>query len=231
MKKIISAIIATSLVFCLTTATFANTASQDFKVTTNGDVTLNVQPDVAYISLGITTTGDTTVKASEQNSKNTQKVLTALSENGVKDDEVVTEYYSVYPNYDYTKEVPKVVGYTVNHTLKVTVKDINKVGEILDLGLNNGANNNSGVTFDVLNKDVYYAKALNEALTKAITKGNALASAVGVTNPNVVSINENSSYYSPVTYLANESMKSSDSTQIKNNTVSIYASVNVTLGK
>ncbi len=233
MKKIITAILATSLVFCFATQAFANTASNDFTVSTTGEVTLKVAPDVAYINLGVETNNTSSSKASEENAKITNNLISVLKENGIADNDIKTQYYSVYPRYNYKEDsTQEIIGYTVSHSLSVTVRNLDNVGDILDIAIKNGANNNSGVSFDVENKDAYYQKALTEALNKAISKGNTLALTVGVTNPSVKSISENSSYSSPVMYASDTAAKGIErGTQIQSNDVSIYASVNVVLGQ
>ncbi len=253
MKKLISATLALALTLSLTTNIFAapTTAvttsaqvpvlisapiiatSSDFAIATNGSVSLNVAPDIAYINLGIYNVGKTSQAATQENAKLVKDLKDALKKAGVAESDIKTQYYSTYPQYDYSKEVATISGYTVDHTLNVTVRDIAKTNEILDLAIENGANSSYGVTFDVENKEAHYEKALNEAIQIAVKKGNFIASTVGVANPKVSNITENGAYYASVydrTLTAtDESAKVG--TDIQTNNVTISASVIVNFTK
>lgn len=234
MKRIVTAILATTLIFTLTTATFASESSSDFTVQTTGDVTLSVDPDIAYINLGVSTFGKTSKDATAENTKITENLINSLVDTGIAKEDIQTQYYGVYPNYNFSETgVESISGYNVSHDLRVTVRDITRVPEILELSVENGATNNSGVTFDVENKDKYYEQALTQALNKAIYKGNALAKSVGVDSTNVISIKENNTYYSPISYGSSEisTKDARSSVPIQNGQVTIYASVDVVIGE
>lgn len=232
MKKILSLILATTLAFTFSTSVFAQ--SYDTEITSSGDATISVAPDIAYLSLGVVTEDKSSQKASEQNKATVTKLISALENYGIKSTDIETQYYNVFPNYNYSdKGNTSIVGYNVTHQIKVTVRDINDVGEILDLAIENGSNVNTGIAFDVENKDSLYEQALIMAIDKAVSKGNKMANAIGVTGAKVTKVNENSSYSYGTTQTIEA--KSSDSvasaTPISAGNVSVYASVTVILGK
>ncbi len=245
MKKLLSFALSLGLIASFSTSVFAYGADQtgiattsapvtsnDFTVYTNGDVSISVAPDIAYLSLGIVTETATSASATEENAKITNQVLNALYDAGIDKKDIQTQYYNIYPMYNYADDYQSISGYNVSHGLIVTVRDISKVGEILDIAIANGVNTTSGVTFDIENKDEYYTQALLQAVDVAIDKGNAIAASVGVTNPQVASIAESSVYYQPVTYTTNDiAAKTEQSTTIQSSNVTVYASVSVAMTK
>ncbi len=251
MKKLITSILSLSLVFSLSTTIFAQdtkttatpvlisapvtSVADGFQITTAGDISLSVAPDIAYINVGVYTLEATSQTASKENARISNELIAKLKAAGIADKDITTQYYSIYPQYDYSSETPKITGYGVDNSFKITIRDIDKTGEILDLAIESGATSTSGVTFDVANKEPYYAKALNDAVQIAIKKGTYIANTVGVADPKIVSIHENSVYYQPSTYDANfvvsKEMASDSATTIQNNNVTVYASVSVTLSK
>lgn len=258
MKKLVSAILSTAMALSFATTAFAADVTEvavqpeavttmvsspfDFQnytnISVNGDATISVAPDVAYIDFGVSSIANTSKEASELNKKNVAKFFKALKDFGIAEKDIQTSYYSVYPNYKYNENdgSSTITGYTVNHSIKVTVRDIEKVGEVIDLGVDNGVDINSGVTFDVENKDKYYEEALMIAIDKAVAKGEKMAKKVGVSKVRVSSIGESSSSYSPYYYgtpqYANvEYDKAFATTEVKPGNISIYASVYVSLEK
>ncbi len=246
MKKFLSLTLSLALVASFSTSVFASSvdvvtttttpavdADNDyFSIYTNGDVSINVTPDIAYLSLGILTEDTTSTVATEKNAQTTTQVISALEDAGINSSDIQTQYYNIYPTYDYSDNYQKINGYSVSHGLNVTVRDITKIGEILDIAIENGVNTTTGITFDIQDKDQYYTEALLQAVDVAIQKGNAIASSVGVTDPKVMSIAESSVYYQPVTYSAdNVGMKADIASPIQSSSVTIYASAAVAMGK
>ena len=130
--------------------------------TVSGEGKVTVTPDVAIFNLGMTTQKNS-VKLAQAEANTVVNALTkAVKEFGVKDTDIKTTNYSVYPNYDY----PKISGYTVNINLMVTVRDIDRVNDILDKAASLGVNSVGNIQFTV---DEQKLKELNkEARLKAI---------------------------------------------------------------
>lgn len=155
-----------------------NVSSENF-VTVNGQGIVYAKPDVAYVSVGVETERKTAKEAAEENAKIMDQIVKALQKLGIKEEDLETVEYSVYPVYFYPeKEPPVVVGYKVRNmfNIKITKKtqdgklDTKFVGEVLDATTSNGANIVSGITFDILDKNELKLKAIALAMEDAKKK-------------------------------------------------------------
>jgi uncharacterized protein YggE len=117
--------------------------------------------------------------------------MAAVKEHGVEERDIQTAYFSVYPEMDYREGGSgEVVGYRASSSLNVTVRDITKVGDILDQATAAGANNISGVSFTVDDSDPIEDQARQEAIDDAYRRANDLARLMGVSLGDVISISE-----------------------------------------
>lgn len=138
------------------------TKSTTFDVSGEGKVT--VTPDVASVSVGIRSQGQTVKSAQEQINSVINKVSEAVKGLDIDKKDIRTTNYSIYPDYDYSGSSQKIKGYTALTTLSVKIRDIDKVNSVIDAATANGANEVSGVSFEVDDKE----KAENEAREKAV---------------------------------------------------------------
>lgn len=201
-KKVVF-LVTLILAVCLIASTvFAAEASGAITVTGTGSI--KVKPDIATINIGVTTDDADAGKAQETNSAEMNKVLKALKDNGVEDKDVQTSYFSIYPKYDYSYMVmsvtePTVSGYTVTNSVNVTVRDISKVGEILNAAISAGGNYGGNVSFSISDDSKYYAVALDLAIKNAKSKADVIAKSIGVSIEKPSSVTE-SGYYRPISY-------------------------------
>lgn len=168
---------------CGTVPTPAANPNQPVRqMSVNGTGEIYVIPDIAYINIGVHTKSETVTDALSQNNGQAQAVVSALGELGVDAKDIQTTAFNVYPQQEYgpSGELLRTV-YAVDNTVYVTVRDLSKLGQILDAVVRSGANNINGISFDVKDK----AKALTEARQKAIDDAKAqaeeIAKASGVT--------------------------------------------------
>ncbi|WP_333860911.1 SIMPL domain-containing protein [Clostridium sp.] len=169
-------------------------AAETKTINVTGDGEVNVVPDIAHLSLGVTTEDSTVDKAQKNNSVAMNKVVEAVKAAGVAAEDIKTSNYSINPKYNYNEETgtSTIIGYTVDSTLNVTVKNIDSVGNIIDIAVANGANNSNGVTFGVSNYEKYYNKALANAIVNAKAKAQAIADALDVKLSTLTTVTENS---------------------------------------
>ena len=110
-------------------------------------------------------------------------------------EDIVTENLSVSPMYDYQYgklgESQTVIGYQVENRLRVTVRDVNQVGAVMDAGVAAGANEAFGITFLSSNEADAADQALRAAVAEGQRKAELMAEACGKTLGNLVSVNEN----------------------------------------
>lgn len=168
-----------------------------FIVTGTGKVT--VTPDIAKVGLGIEESGASLKTV--QNSVNTKlNTLTGdLKSLGINEKDIKTTNYNVYPEYNYETRPPKINGYRVNTNLVVTVRDFDKVNEVLERATGKGANVVGNISFEV--NDDTEKKLMNEARKKAVDeakeKASGLAQAAGITLGRIINVFESGGFETP----------------------------------
>ena len=170
-------------------------------VNSRGEVT--VLPDVGYIQLGIETKDPDVKKAENANSKIMDDIMEALKKFDIKDDDIKTVSFNIYPQYeDYNDEKP--TTYAVYNTVEVTVKKLEDMSGIIDAAIDAGANRTNSIRFDVLDRESSYNEALKNAVENARARAEVLAAAAGLEIVGVVTVSENSSspqyYYADAMY-------------------------------
>jgi hypothetical protein len=168
-----------------------------------GERTINVagigvaegKPDRAIVSLSVVTREDTAVKAYQLNAEKMNSVIAALKEAGIPEDLMETTGYSLNPVWRYPRgEEPVIIGYECRNSLKVTLEDLDRVGEIIDKGVNAGANQVSSVSFTLSKeaREKLKLEALSLAVKDAKAKAETIAEAAGVTlvGPTSISLSE-----------------------------------------
>lgn len=142
------------------------------KITVNGSGTITLAPDVAYINIGINTKDKIASIAQDANKKDMNNVIAALKKAGVKAENISTENYSIYKQFDYEKDI-KIEYVNVNNTVKVKVKDLDSIGNLIDVSADAGANSINSIRFEVEDTSLAYNDALRLAMKDA--KGKAIA--------------------------------------------------------
>ena len=159
-------------------------------VTGTGKVTLT--PDIAYISIGVHTQNASAKDAVAENNSQAQAVITAIKGSGVAEKDIQTTNFSIYPQQQYDNEgKPTGIIYMVDNTVYVTVRDLSKLGSLLDSSVSSGANNISSIQFDVADKTEALSQARQAAVNDARKQADELTKATNVGLDAVQSI----SYY------------------------------------
>jgi len=181
-----------SKVFAADSSAAAGVSARTINVSGDGEVTLT--PDIAYLYLGVMTDKPTAMEAQTANSIAINNVINAIKNEGIKDEDIKTINYSISPKYEYDKNTgnSKIVGYTVSNTLNVTVKDMNKVGQIINKAVENGANISNSISFGISNYEKYYNMALLNALLNAQGKVQTISNFLNIKLGAPIKITENS---------------------------------------
>lgn len=150
-------------------------------------------PDIAYITIGVNTQRDNAAQAVEENKAQTNAVIQAIRDAGVEDKDIRTNNFSIWsnPQYDEFGQLSGKVNYVVDNTVNVTVRDIDKLGDLLDAAISAGANSIYSIQFDVEDKTEAQNEARAQAVEKAKTEAAELAEASGLTLGSI----QNVSYY------------------------------------
>lgn len=206
-------------------------AEEKRTINVSGQAKVSASPDIAYINLGVITEDKDAKAAQKANAAAMDKVIAAIRTTGVKDDDIKTVNYSINPKYDYNKNsgVSTIVGYSVNNSVSVTVRDLTKTGNIIDAAADSGVNVSSNISFDLSDYEQYYNDALKNAVLAAKTKAGTVAAALGVTLKAPVTVSEGGGY-SPLRNYATYDMKADlagASTPIQPGSLEITANVSI----
>jgi uncharacterized protein YggE len=147
--------------------------------------TVNAKPDIAHISTGVVSEGETARQALDENTAAMSKVVAELKAKGVEPKDIQTTDFSVHPRYKHEKEgaPPVIVGYRVVNSVRITVRKIKTLGVILDKVVTLGSNQIGGI-------ESLQDEARRRAMQKALAKAKLYAEAAGAKVGQVLTITE-----------------------------------------
>lgn len=158
-----------------------------------------VAPDIAEISLGIQTGRQSSAtEAMRRLSDGMNKVTDAVKKSGIEDKDIRTENFYLNPVYDWTDkgQIPR--GFEASQSLRVKIRDLDKVSEVLTAATNAGANQAGSVTFTVDEPEEKRSEAREEAIEQAKEKAQKLAADLGMRLGKIKGFDEGGSYGGPV---------------------------------
>jgi uncharacterized protein YggE len=161
-----------------------------------GDGRLLTQPDVAYVSLGVEANGATFTETQATASTQMQAVINTLVGLGISHDDIHTSRLTASPVYD-QRNNNALTGYRATNSVQVTLRDLDRVGAIVDAVTAAGANRVDSVTFAIENIDAPKNQARAQAMQNARAKADQLASLAGVRVVGVKSIEESDASATP----------------------------------
>jgi len=159
-------------------------------LTVHGHSELKVKPDVAYVTLSVTTQTREQADAVSTNASRSVNLIAALKKAGLTSADIQTLSYTVEPQYDYNTSPPTGVGYQVSNTFQVTVHDLTRVGIILDTASRQGSTQAGDVRFDVADQSKYQGEALVAAVADAKSRADLMAGAAGVSLGRLVALSD-----------------------------------------
>lgn len=173
---------------------------RSFSVSAEGKIV--AVPDVAQFTFGVKTEGGLNIAdLQKENTEKVNKAIEFVKANGVEAKDIKTTNYSLNPRYQYyscprpeTGATPcppaEIVGYTINQTVSVKIRDFAKIGDILSGVIENGANEVSSLSFAIDDQTLIQDQARNEAIAKAKTRAVSVAKAGGFRLGRLLSIEE-----------------------------------------
>jgi uncharacterized protein len=166
-------------------------ADSEIRTAGSGEVTLS--PQRAVLSIGITTRAATAAEASSHNARVTNTVLDTLVRAGFRRDSLQTVAFGVGPNYDYDSG-HKLVDYEATATIRAKVRDLARIGRVIDQALAAGATDISNVIYESDSLEIGRRQALAQALGKARDDARALAVAAGGALGRLLDVNATDAY-------------------------------------
>ncbi len=150
-------------------------------VTVTGTGMVTLTPDIAYIYIGVHTQNASASQAVSDNNTQAQAVIAAIKGFNVDDKDIKTTNFSITPQQQYDNN-GKLTGviYMVDNTVYVTVRDLTKLGDLLDSAVKAGANSIGSIQFDLADKTQALTQARQEAVKNARAQADELTAATGV---------------------------------------------------
>jgi hypothetical protein len=192
-------------------------------VQVTGEGRAAIAPDMAVVSLSVTRMAETAEAALAANNEAMRAVLDALKQDGIAERDIQTSDFSIFPRYSQPdpvrpqseNEMPKITGYQVSNGLTVRVRDLSKLGVLLDRSVKLGINQGGQISFTNADPKGAVEEARKNAVADAMAKAKTLAEAAGRTLGPITSISESSQRPEPMPLMRSMAMaKEADSVPI-----------------
>lgn len=164
-------------------------------ISVNGSGEVQHEPDMAEINVGVVTEAESAAMAVQSNNQKMAQLLQALRQHGLDEKDIQTSNFQISPQRQHEPErrqPPRITGYQVTNQVHITVRDLPKLGEILDAAVQQGANEIHGINFSISDPSELAQQALQKAVASARRKAEALAEEADVTLGRVLHIHESS---------------------------------------
>lgn len=176
------------------TASSQETQIATGSITMEGRGTVAVAPDMAVITTNVVSTAETAADALSKNSASISKVIDAIKGAGIEAKDIQTRGFGIYPRYERvtngSDRQPNIVGYEVRNGVEVNVRDLAKLGGLLTLVVESGANSVDGIRIEVSDPAQKLDEARKKAVEAARHKAEVFASAAGAELGDIISITE-----------------------------------------
>jgi hypothetical protein len=173
-------------------------------ITFSGTGEIFAKPDLITTSFSVLTQAKTVAEALSENTKKMNAVIDFMKSQGVAEKDLKTTNFNIFPRYEFQRVEIQIypfppgknvlVGYEVDQSLEVKIRDLSKVGQILQGGADEGANQIGDLSFTVDKADELKSQARKQAIDQARAKAKELTSQLGVRLGKVVSFSENGGY-------------------------------------
>jgi uncharacterized protein len=200
-------------------------------ITVSGTGRVSVQPDVADLRLGVNVSRLTVDEARNDAAKTMAAILDAVSKAGVAKKDVRTSMLSVQPRYEYRdNEPPRLAGYELTNVVDVTVRNLAKLGDVVDGSLKGGATSMDSLNFRLDDPSPAERQARTLAMAQARSRADILAGAAELKITGVSDVTEGGAMpprpYAPK---AERMMMAADaSTSVETGSLEIAVTVSVT---
>jgi len=171
-------------------------AAQDVarRIIVTGEGRVEAAPDMATVTLGVVSEGDTAAEAMTGNSAALSAVLDELARAGIEKRDVQTAGLSLNPRWSNSNASlsgrPEIIGFVATNTVRVRVRDLSALGGVLDAVVKSGANSFQGLQFGLQEPEPLLDEARKRAVQMAIGKARTLTGAAGLELGPVVTISE-----------------------------------------
>ena len=172
----------------------ADTAFAETKITAIGTGEIRVSADTAVISLGVNARDKDVLKAQQKVNEAIASIRAALIGQGVKEENINTEFINIFALYDYQNDQEQLASYDASSTLAIKITDMESIGTLIDSAFAAGANTLNAISFSASDTEEAESEALKKAVADANKKAEILAEASGLKITGIELISENGVY-------------------------------------
>lgn len=192
MKKFTSVLAAALLVFSVAGTNLA-AAAEPNTIAVSGMAEQKVAPDMAYIDVGINVRADDAETARTQEAQIASQIRRALLGLAITDNDLQNTSYYLYQEYKVDRSGVRTADkYVLDSSIKVTVKDLDKLSQVIDNVVEAGATNISNITYALSTQNIIQRQLLATAVENARDKAAVVANAGSRTLGNMLSADINS---------------------------------------
>lgn len=184
MKKLFAVIIALVMVMS------AAAALAETQIAVNGNGEVRVSADTAVLSLGVNARDKDVLKAQQKVNEIIAAIRNALIGQGIKEENINTDFINIYPIYDYSGDQEQLAAYNASSTLAIKVTEMESVGALIDVCFAAGANTLNGISFSASDTEEAKAEAMKRAVADAKKKAEIFAEASGLEITGIEMISE-----------------------------------------
>lgn len=204
-----------------------------------GRAEVRAAPDMAVISAGTVSEANTAREALSANNETMAAVLKTIAAAGVAEKDIQTSNFSIQPKYTYpprasdgAQEAPKIDGYTVSNTVTVLVRNLDRLGAVMDAVVSSGVNQMNGLNFTIAEPEPLRNEARKAAVADALARAQLYADAAGVKLGPIRSISEQAQVRppQPMARMAMEAAAADAAVPIAQGEQVIEATVNIVWG-
>lgn len=158
----------------------------------SGEGKVNTQPDIAIVSMGLSVQKYKVSDAQKESSQKMNAFINKVKEMGVEAKDIKTENYNIYTQYDWASGRQVFKGYELSQNVKIKIRDLDKISDIISLAGDYSLNQVGNLTFDIDNKEEFIKQAREEAIQKAKENAIRTANELGIELGRIISFNESS---------------------------------------
>ncbi len=171
------------------------------QITVSGEGKVYAKPDVAIVSLGVTTQASTVADVTKNNTDKMNAVIDAVKALKIDEKDIQTTNYSLTPLYNYTSKLGRIFqGYTLEQDIQVKIRDFTKIGDVLSQGTEKGANLVGDLQFTIDNPEQFREQARAKAIEQAKANAQNLSKESGVNLGKLINVYENNYTNYPIAY-------------------------------
>jgi uncharacterized protein len=176
---------------------FSEPMSKSITISAEGKITAN--PDIAMVNLAVVSQSKNVKDAVKDGNEKMKKIYDAMKSISVEEKDIKSTRYNLYPNYDYSKSYssPRITGYSLNQEFQIKIRDLDNIENVLDKGVEAGANQIGQLSFDIDNPAELKKEARKKAFETAKEKAKEMADSAGVQLGEIITFNEYEDSYLP----------------------------------